>query len=69
MIKNFQNTGYRLDIDVLRFIAVTGVVFYHAGLGLTRDFVSVAVFLLTSGFLITGILLRKLQDDNVTPTS
>ncbi|MCB5200694.1 acyltransferase, partial [Loktanella sp. TSTF-M6] len=55
-------TGYRRDIDGLRTLAVVPVVLGHAGLGLfAGGFVGVDVFFVISGFLITGILVRELE--------
>ncbi len=54
--------GYRADIDGLRAIAVTSVVFYHAGLWpLTSGYVGVDIFFVISGFLIGGILFRECE--------
>ena len=51
---------YRPDIDGLRAIAVTAVVFFHAGVPFLRSgFVGVDVFFVISGFLIGGIILRE----------
>ena len=48
---------YRSDVDGLRALAVTAVVFYHAGLPwLAGGFVGVDVFYVISGFLITGLI-------------
>ncbi|KQI67152.1 hypothetical protein AN189_16865 [Loktanella sp. 3ANDIMAR09] len=56
-------TGYRRDIDGLRTLAVVPVVLGHAGLGLfAGGFVGVDVFFVISGFLITGILVRELDE-------
>ncbi len=53
--------SYRADIDGLRAIAVLGVVFFHAGLGLPGGYVGVDVFFVISGFLITSLLLKDLR--------
>ncbi|WP_222265779.1 acyltransferase family protein [Modestobacter marinus] len=53
---------FRADIEGLRAIAVLAVVLFHAGVaGLAGGYVGVDVFLVVSGFLITGMLWRELQ--------
>ncbi|WP_432489333.1 acyltransferase family protein [Kineococcus sp. SYSU DK018] len=53
---------FRPDIQGLRAIAVTMVVFYHAGVPwLGGGFVGVDVFFVISGFLITGHLIREVE--------
>ena len=54
---------YRPEIDGLRAVAVIGVVLFHLGLGFPGGFVGVDVFFVISGYLITGILLRQLNED------
>ncbi len=54
--------GYRPDIEGLRAVAVLLVLLYHAGLPfLPGGFVGVDVFFVISGFLITGLLIRELE--------
>jgi peptidoglycan/LPS O-acetylase OafA/YrhL len=57
-----QQSQYRPDIDGLRAVAVLLVVFFHTDLGFRGGYVGVDVFFVISGFLITGILLRELQN-------
>ena len=54
---------YRADIDGLRAIAVIPVVFYHVGVsGFGGGFIGVDVFFVISGYLITTIIYREIQD-------
>ena len=53
---------YRPDIDGLRAIAVVLVVGFHAFPGRVPDgCIGVDVFIVISGYLITGLILRDLQ--------
>lgn len=59
------NTQYRPDIDGLRALAVLSVVFYHFGFaGVPGGFVGVDVFFVISGYLITGIVIGKLESSS-----
>jgi peptidoglycan/LPS O-acetylase OafA/YrhL len=51
----------RLDVQGLRAVAVLLVVAYHAGLPVSGGFIGVDVFLVISGFVITGMLLREIE--------
>lgn len=51
----------RLDIQGLRAVAVILVVAFHAGLPVSGGFIGVDVFLVISGFVIMGMLMRELQ--------
>lgn len=52
---------YRRDIDGLRTVAVVPVVVFHAGLGLSGGYVGVDIFFVISGYLITFLLLRDMD--------
>jgi peptidoglycan/LPS O-acetylase OafA/YrhL len=55
---------YRPDIDGLRAIAIVSVVFYHYGFWqFSGGFVGVDVFFVISGFLITGLIHREMEED------
>ena len=58
---------YRPDIDGLRAVAVMMVLVFHAGLGLPGGYVGVDVFFVISGFLITGLILKKQTNGNFQP--
>jgi len=55
-----EHEQYRYDIDGLRAVAVSSVIFCHAGLAYFKGgFVGVDVFFVISGYLITTILDRE----------
>jgi peptidoglycan/LPS O-acetylase OafA/YrhL len=58
-----SSRGFRPDVEGLRGVAVLAVVLYHAGVGVMGGgYVGVDVFFVISGFLITGLLLRELNE-------
>jgi len=62
--------NYRPDIDGLRALAVSSVVIFHADLfGLTGGFLGVDVFFVISGFLITNLIAREIDQGNFSLAS
>lgn len=58
---------YRKDIDGMRALAVVLVIFYHLDFPLiTGGFIGVDVFFVLSGFLITGIIKKRIEDNSFT---
>ncbi|MFM7179946.1 MAG: acyltransferase family protein [Verrucomicrobiales bacterium] len=55
-----QHEEYRNDIDGLRAIAVLAVIVFHFGF-LPNGYLGVDVFFVISGFLITGIIMKKID--------
>lgn len=54
---------YRREIDGLRALAVLPVIFFHAGFSIFRGgFVGVDIFFVISGYLITSIIARELEE-------
>lgn len=61
--KIMQAREYRSDIGVLRAIAVLSVIFYHAHIPyFGGGYVGVSIFFVISGYLVTGIIKRKLEN-------
>jgi peptidoglycan/LPS O-acetylase OafA/YrhL len=57
-----KTTSFRSDINGVRAIAVIAVVFYHFGVsGFSGGFTGVDIFFVISGFLMTGIIFRKID--------
>lgn len=60
---------YRAEIDGLRALAVLSVVLFHARLGFAGGFVGVDVFFVISGFLITSLTWKDLENGGFTLAS
>jgi peptidoglycan/LPS O-acetylase OafA/YrhL len=59
--------SYRREIDGLRAVAVISVVLFHAGFSLIKGgFIGVDVFFVISGYLITTIIIRELDEKTFT---
>lgn len=62
-VVNAGSKEFRRDIEGLRAVAVAAVVVFHFGLrGIPGGFVGVDIFFVISGYLITGLLLRELEN-------
>ncbi len=58
-----HNLNYRPEIDGLRAVAVLLVILHHLGLSaLSGGYIGVDVFFVISGFLITKIISKEIQD-------
>ena len=53
---------YRKDIDGLRAVAVIAVIIFHFG-SLPNGYLGVDIFFVISGYLITGIIYREINDN------
>ena len=61
---------HRKEIDGLRAIAVIPVVFFHAGFNLfSGGYVGVDVFFVISGYLITSIIIKELNNNTFSLTN
>lgn len=57
-----MSIAYRREIDGLRALAIIPVVLFHIGIsGFSGGFVGVDIFFVISGFLITSIILRDID--------
>ena len=64
-LKSESNNSYRADIQILRAIAVLTVVLYHAKVTIIKSgFLGVDIFFVISGFLIGGIIIRSIDNND-----
>ena len=62
-----EGAKYRPEIDGLRAVAVVAVILFHTNLGIaTGGYVGVDVFFVISGYLISSIILRELDQKRFT---
>jgi peptidoglycan/LPS O-acetylase OafA/YrhL len=61
------NMQYRPEIDGLRAVAVIPVILFHSGL-FSGGFLGVDVFLVISGYLITGIIYEETRQGSFSIT-
>lgn len=59
---------YRPEIDGLRALAVLAVLFYHVGLGFPGGYIGVDIFFVISGYLITSLIIKEIQEDRFSFT-
>ncbi|PIQ44311.1 MAG: acyltransferase [Gammaproteobacteria bacterium CG11_big_fil_rev_8_21_14_0_20_46_22] len=63
LLKNVETEGYYKHIDGLRALAVVSVLFLHLGFSLfSGGYVGVDIFFVISGFLITNIIVKELEN-------
>ena len=66
-ISNIKRIEYRNDLNVLRALAVSGVVLYHSEVKLFQGgWLGVDVFFVISGFLISNIIISELNTSSFT---
>ena len=59
-----MNPTYRADIDGLRAIAVLSVLFFHLEIRFfSGGYVGVDMFFVISGYLITTIIIREIENN------
>lgn len=67
MPSHIQSIRYRPEIDGLRAVAVAAVVLFHAGILFAGGFIGVDVFFVISGYLITSLIVKDLEQGKFTP--
>ena len=63
MAENTKDSYWRADIQGLRALAVISVIAYHLGIPIKSGFLGVDVFIVVSGYVITGLLLREIESN------
>jgi len=58
--------NYRFDIDGLRALAILAILVFHIDPRFAGGFIGVDIFFVISGFLITGIIWKELQQNTFT---
>ena len=67
---NAVRRGFRDDIQGMRALAVLGILVFHAGIApYPGGFVTLDVFFVLSGFLITTLLLREVARTGASTSS
>jgi len=61
VIENVNQSYWRADIQGLRALAVFAVIAFHLDLPIKSGFLGVDVFIVVSGYVITGLLLREIK--------
>lgn len=65
-----SSSEFRLDIQILRAVAVSLVIWFHAELpGLLGGFLGVDIFLVISGYLITKLIARAIEEQRFSISS
>ena len=64
-----QTVSYRPEIDGLRALAVIAVILFHAKIALSGGYVGVDIFFVISGYLITSLIVKDLQEGTFTFTA
>ena len=62
MVNSSRAVYWRPDIQGLRAVAVVSVILYHLGLPVKSGFLGVDIFIVLSGFVITSLLLRDIDE-------
>ena len=64
VINNTKQNYWRADVQGLRALAVIAVIAFHLDLPVKSGFLGVDVFIVVSGYVITGLLLREIKSSS-----